>query len=106
MKVNVSQQRPAQACRERQHTRRKVERYAVDVSAQKGGKPDIDFGHQCQRRQEVLAELSISDPRPPFEIALERKRVNEQRTAAVELNVVRTGVLERHPVLEGEQLDP
>ena len=46
-----------------QQPRREVERDAVDVVAQHQPEPDVAVGHERERREEVLAELAIGDPR-------------------------------------------
>ena len=67
-------------------------------------KPDVAVRHQRQRGEEVLAELAIGDPRRPLLGPLERERVDEDRPAAPELDVVGGGVAERESALERERL--
>ena len=57
--------------------------------------PDVAVGHDRQRRQEVLAELAVGDPRSAVLVRLERQRVDHDRARVAELDVVGRGVLER-----------
>ena len=64
-----------------------VERDAVDVHSHQLTETNIGVAHQRQRREEVLAELAVSDPRFAFAITLERERVNQDQPATAELEL-------------------
>src|SRR3972149_4698713 len=89
----------------RKQADRQVERYAVDGQPQELTQPDVAAAHERQRRQEMLAELAIGDPRIAFPIDLERQGVDQERAAAMKLNVVGAGVLERKAARQRPLLD-
>ena len=84
--------------------RGEVERDPVEVRAQEVRQADVAPGHQRQRRQEVLAELAVRDPRRAVLVRLERQRVDQDRAAVAELDVVRRGVALRPAVRERVEL--
>ena len=88
-----------------QQTRGQIERDAVDEVAQHQAAARIAMGDQGQRRQEVLAELTVGGPWLGWRRHLEGERIDEDRPAAVELDVVGARVLEPHPGVEGPRLD-
>ena len=75
--------------------RREVQRDAVEVRSKKAAEADVAAGHQRERRQEVLAELAIGDPRSARLCRGDRERVDEDRTALGEQDVGRARVAER-----------
>ncbi len=89
----------------RQQTTGEIERNTVNIAAQQLVEPDVDMGHERQRRQEMLTELSIGDPGITRLSDLEGQGIDQHRPAFQELDVVGAGVLERHAVLEGLELD-
>ena len=87
-----------------------LERNAVDVGAEQVAQVDVDPAHEGQRHQEVLAELPVGHPGRALLPRLEGERVDEDRPAALELDVVGAGVAQGHAPaerallqLEGEQ---
>ena len=90
----------------RQQRGGEVERHPVDVLAQHESQAHVAVGHQRERRQEVLTELPVGDPRRPLGQAFERQGVDQHGTAAMELDVVRAGVAERHAVVHRRRLEP
>ncbi len=82
-----------------------VKRDTVDIDPHQLSQPYIPVGHQCQRRQEMLAELAIGDPWLPFLIHLERERIDQNRFTIEELDIIGAGILERHAGLDGPPLD-
>ena len=93
-------QSQAQLGSTRQQGRGEVERDAVELVPEHPAHSHIPAGHQRQRRQEVLAELLVRDPRRIRGQPLERQVVDEHRLDAPELDVVRGGVLERPALRE------
>ncbi len=85
--------------------RREIERDAVEVVAEQPAEPDVPVRHERQRGEEVLAELAVGDPRRPGRGPAQRQRVDEDRPAAIELDVVRARVAELEPGLDGSSLD-
>jgi hypothetical protein len=81
-----------------------VERDPVDVIAQQEPEADVAPGHQRERGEEVLAELAVGDPRRAWLGFLERERVDEDRPAAAELDVVGGRVAEGEAALSGRDL--
>ena len=71
---------------------------SVGVGAEQVRQADVASGHQGQRRQEVLAELAVGDPRRAVLERLERERVDQDGPGVAELDVVGGGVLERPAV--------
>ena len=94
VQVEVRQQAEVQPGPPRQQLAGQVERDAVRVGPQQARQPDVALGDQRQRRQEVLAELAIRDPRRAVLVRLERERIDEDRPGLAELDVVGGGVLE------------
>jgi hypothetical protein len=52
----------------------------------------VAVGHQAQRRQEMLAELAVSHPRPALPVNLKGQAVDQDRASAVELDVIGAAV--------------
>ncbi len=75
------------------------------LSPQQLGQPDVDQGHQCQRCQEMLAELTIGDPRAILNETLEGERVDQDRLRTAELDVVCAGILQGQAAVQGMLLD-
>ena len=105
MQVDVRSEAEREARAPRQQARREVERHAVEVVAQEPAEADVDARHERQRGQEVLAELAVGDPRPARLAALEGERVDEHRSAGLELHVVGGRVAQGHARLRGRRLD-
>ena len=88
-----------------QELHHQIERQAVEVGTQQLTGPGVPIAHQCEWRQEVLAELTISGPwtalGPPFE----RQRVDEDRLPPAELDVVAARVPQGHAGPQGPALD-
>jgi hypothetical protein len=103
--MEVNEERRRQARAEGEQTADEIERWPIDEHSRQRAKSSIPATHERQRAKEMLAELSIRDPRGTFGPRLERQRVDENRRHASELHVVRAGVLERHPVLDRKVLD-
>jgi hypothetical protein len=70
------------------------------VGAEQVAQVDVDPAHEGQRHQEVLAELPVGRPGRTFLPRLEGERVDEDRPAALELDVVGAGVTEGHAPAE------
>ena len=79
--------------------------YTLEAAAQPGMKRDVLVGLQEQRIQKLLAELSVPRPRLTGLIRGEGPQVDEARRGSEPLDVVRRGILERHPVVESRQRD-
>jgi hypothetical protein len=105
MQVHMGQPRRPQPGAAREEGARQVEGDAVDVQAGQAAQSYIDPAHEEERREEVLAELAIRDPRLPLLIPLEGQGVDEDGPSLDELDVERAGVLERHAPGEGPALD-
>ena len=88
-----------------QERAREIQGDAVDVDPQQLAEPDVPVGHERQRCKEVLAELPVCHPGIPFPVTFEREGIDEERSPLVELDVVGTGILEGHPVLQRDPLD-
>ncbi len=52
------------------------------------------MAHQRERRQKMLAELSVRHPGGAFTIGFEREGVNKDRPAVEKLDVIGTGIFE------------
>ena len=102
----VEKERGSEARPPREESDGEVERHPVEVDTQELTQANIPIGHQRERSQEMLTELAVGDPRAPLWEGLEGQRVDEDGTAVMELDVVRARVLERHPVVHGDPLDP
>ncbi len=61
MQVDVRAEPEGQPRPPGQQPRREVQRDALEVVSQEAPETDVDAGHQRQRRQEVLAELTVRD---------------------------------------------
>ena len=66
----------------------------------------IRVTHQGQWRQKVAAKLPVSRPRRrvAFRQTFERQRVDVDRRAVHELDVVCGGIFQRHPVFQRRRL--
>jgi hypothetical protein len=69
------------------------------------GQADVSPRHERERRQELLAELAVGDPRGPVDVRLEREEVDEDGLAVPELDVVGGRVAERPAGIERLELD-
>ena len=69
----MGQQPEIEPCAPREQPRGEVERDAVELGAEQVGKAHVEPGHQRERRQEVLAELAVRDPRRAVLVRLERQ---------------------------------
>ena len=94
MHVQVRQQAEVEPGPPRQQVTGEIQRHPVGVRAQQARETDVALGDERQRGQEVLAELAIGHPRRAVLERLERQRVDEDRPAGPELDVVGGGVLE------------
>ena len=56
-----------------QQPRCEVEGDALEMVTQQAAEADVHAGHERERRQEVLAELAVGDPRSTGRGALERE---------------------------------
>ena len=65
VEVEVREEPEVEARPPRQQPRGEVERDAVGIGPQQAHQADVAAGHERQRRQEVLAELAVGDPRGP-----------------------------------------
>ncbi len=88
MQVHVGQETEVEPGSSRQELRREVQRDAVGIGPLQRPEADVTKGHQRERRQEVLAELAVGDPRAAVLERLERERIDEDRPAIDELHVV------------------
>ena len=68
------------------------------------GEQGITSENEGKEIIEMLAELPVRHPRPTFLVSLERKRIDHDRAAVHELDVIRAGILERHLVSQREPL--
>ena len=105
MQVHVAAEAERQARPGGQQGGGEVERDPVEVAAQEAAQPHVAQGHQRERRQEVLAELAIRDPRRASGGTTERQRVDEDRAPGAELDVVGARVPEREAGRDGPSLD-
>ena len=85
--------------------RGEVERNSIDVQPGQLAQPRVTKRHQCEGRDEVLAELPVGDPRLPWRQALEGQRIDEDRARALKLDIVGAGIFQRHTMLHREQLN-
>ena len=97
VEVDVGGQAGVEPRPPRQEAGREVERDAVHELRQERPEARVAAGHEGQRCREVLAELPIRLPRGAAVRLLERERVDEDRAAVKELDVVGGGIAERHP---------
>ena len=103
--MHVREKGWAQITPARQQRAREVERHPVDMVPKKTYQAHVYAAHQRERREKVLAELPVGDPRLALAVSLERERVDEKGAAIVELNVVGARILQNHAAREGEFLD-
>jgi hypothetical protein len=68
------------------------------------GESHIAARHERERREEMFAELPVRDPWATFFVRSERQRVDEDRTPAMELHVVRTRIAQGHTARERARL--
>src|SRR5262249_6721833 len=66
--VDMKSQPDAELRTPRKQPARQIEWYPVDVNTQQLVQPNVGPAHQRQRREEMLAKLSIRDPRLAFVI--------------------------------------
>ncbi len=81
---------------EREEGGRQVEGDPVQVDPQQLGQPDVPKAHQRERRQEMLAILTVGRPRFPFDGPAQGQGVDEDGPAAQELDVVGAGIDKGH----------
>src|SRR6266545_1721629 len=105
MKEQMEQQGRPQPRSEREQLNGEIERDPVDVNAEQLLKTDVAVVRQRERRDEVLTELPIRDPRLALRHPLERKRVDEHGATVPELDVECGGVPQRHPELQSSSLN-
>ena len=89
----------------RQQATRKIERHAIEMHAAQLTERRIDVCDECQRGEEMLAELPVCHPRLIGRQEAERQGVDEHRPSPDELNVVGTGVAQDQPTFESSPLN-
>jgi hypothetical protein len=65
---------------------------------------DAQQGTKQQRIQELFGELAMTDPEITLMVAAERQQIDEDRTRAVELDVIGARIREVHTVLQRIEL--
>ena len=73
VQVDVREEAEVQAGPAWQQLAGQVQRDPVRVGAQEARQADVAPGHQRERRQELLAELAVGDPRRAVLVRLERR---------------------------------
>ena len=96
VQVQVNSQAESQPRSPGQEPAGQVDGNALDRPPPELPQPEVEQAHECQGREEMLAELPVARPTPDRDRS-RTTRCRSKPAGLVELDVERAAILERHP---------